>query len=210
MAFLKELASKSAKLQENEVTHSAVATEESKEQQKEKYQSPVKKCPRCETDILEFEFESHLTNHASEILPWLYLGAQRNACNLKELKERIQITHILNCAIEVECYFPNDFVYKKLDLDDVKTENITDLVDDALQFIVKCKDSEKKGKILVHCAQGISRSSSIVIAYLIKHEKLTYEKALSHVKSIRRIAQPNSGFEEQLRKLEKTWISPTI
>ena len=46
-------------------------------------------CPRlhCTAQVEKDNLESHLTNHCSEILPYLFLGGERNAKNLKELQE---------------------------------------------------------------------------------------------------------------------------
>ena len=57
---------------------------------------------------------------------------------------------------------------------------------------------EEKRVILVHCAAGVSRSSSFVIAYLMRDEKLPYHKAFDKVKAARKWANPNSGFRRQL------------
>lgn len=50
---------------------------------------------------------------------------------------------------------------------------------------------------------GVSRSVSLVIAYLIKHKSMSYEGAYSHVKARRKIIHPNDGFIEQLKKFER-------
>ena len=43
------------------------------------------------------------------------MGDKEVACDLKLLKS-INITHILVCGREFECFYPNQFKYKKLDL----------------------------------------------------------------------------------------------
>jgi len=55
---------------------------------------------------------------------------------------------------------------------------------------------------MVHCLAGVSRSVSLVLAYLIKHKGLTYNKAYDYVKAKRKIIHPNDGFIEALKKLE--------
>lgn len=46
---------------------------------------------------------------------------------------------------------------------------------------------------------GVSRSATIVIAYLIRKYKCSYEKAYKKVKDRRQIVKPNSGFVMQLK-----------
>ena len=50
---------------------------------------------------------------------------------------------------------------------------------------------------------GISRSPSIVIAYLMYQNKMKFEEAYNFVKNKRKEISPNSGFQEQLKKFEK-------
>jgi len=57
--------------------------------------------------------------------------------------------------------------------------------------------------VLVHCQQGISRSSAVVIAYLMQEKGMTYDDSLALVKSKRRCANPNIGFERTLRALDR-------
>lgn len=58
------------------------------------------------------------------------------------------------------------------------------------------------GNVLVHCAMGLSRSSSLVLAYLMIDENLTLVDAIKAVAANRNIC-PNAGFLEQLRDLDK-------
>ena len=50
---------------------------------------------------------------------------------------------------------------------------------------------------------GISRSSSIICAYLIQKQRMTFENALALVRKNRPQAKPNDGFIIKLKLLEK-------
>ena len=60
-------------------------------------------CPVCEMYLPMGELASHGTAHASKITDNLFLGAERNAHNLKELTVRRNVKRILNVAWEVRC-----------------------------------------------------------------------------------------------------------
>ena len=59
------------------------------------------------------------------------------------------------------------------------------------------------GICLVHCKLGVSRSTTFVIAYLIKYANLTTDEAFAFVKSKRSSIKPNDGFMRQLYMYEK-------
>ncbi|KAI2643985.1 Dual specificity phosphatase 29 [Labeo rohita] len=56
-------------------------------------------------------------------------------------------------------------------------------------------------KVLVHCRQGVSRSSTLFLAYLMIHHDMTVEDAIDRVIRERQI-QPNIGFLNQLTLLD--------
>ena len=56
---------------------------------------------------------------------------------------------------------------------------------------------------MVHCAMGVSRSTSLVLAYLIKHKHLTLKQAYEMVSERRTCVGPNQGFWRQLLEYEK-------
>ena len=53
--------------------------------------------------------------------------------------------------------------------------------------------------------QGISRSASIVIAYLIRSQGMSYDAALSFLKRKRACVKPNAGFAKALMEWEGYW-----
>ncbi|KAE9587785.1 hypothetical protein Lal_00022073 [Lupinus albus] len=137
----------------------------------------------------------------SRIAEYIYLGSETVAKN-HELMSQKGITHVLNCVGFV-CpeYFKSDFVYKTLWLQDSPTEDITSVLYDVFDYFEDVK--EKGGRVLVHCCQGVSRSSSLVIAYLIWSNRQSFEDAFQFVKSARGVTNPNMGFAYQLLQCQK-------
>lgn len=58
------------------------------------------------------------------------------------------------------------------------------------------------GKVLVHCAQGVSRSASFVVGYLMKENKWSYAEANSFLQK-RRSVVDTKKFADQLDLWEK-------
>lgn len=65
-----------------------------------------------------------------------------------------------------------------------------------------CFSSSCPARVLVHCAVGVSRSASLVLAYLMIHHGFTLLQAINKVKE-RRWIFPNRGFLKQLQALER-------
>ena len=61
----------------------------------------------------------------------------------------------------------------------------------------------KNGHVLVNCQMGISRSVSLVIAYLIRYHNMTFYDAKNYVQRYRPCANPNLAFCGMLLKFEK-------
>ena len=55
----------------------------------------------------------------------------------------------------------------------------------------------------MHCVQGISRSATMIIAYMILTEGITYNQGYKRVKDRRACANPNLKFIQQLMWFEK-------
>ena len=142
----------------------------------------------------------YYSKHLSEIIPnFLYISSY-NATKNKALLEKNKITHIINCAADFcENVFEseNKYTYLSFYLKDHVLENIECIFYECIKFIDNVK--EKGGRVLVHCIQGISRSVTLVMAYLIYKNKITYDKAFNIVQSKREISSPNFGFSIQLQ-----------
>ena len=136
----------------------------------------------------------------SFILENLFLGDIVDAKNLKFLKQN-RITHILIVADEFEPFYPKTFVYLHIEAKDSESFQLNkyfDMMSDFIHFSIK-----KGGSVFVHCAMGVSRSPTCIIAYLIKYHKMSSLKAQKFVEMKRSIISPNEGFLIQLQEYEK-------
>ena len=139
-------------------------------------------------------------NAPIEIIPHLYLGSIGSASNLKEL-QNCKITHIVCCARGIKNFFPNNFKYLNLDLLDSETVDIKKYFEESGKFINEA--IKNNGNVLVHCHAGVSRSSTILIAYVMKYQGMKLDKVLELLRSKREKVNPNEGFIKQLKEYEK-------
>ncbi len=78
-------------------------------------------------------------------------------------------------------------------------EKMKNIIDEVLP---KIHQSIESGKTVgVHCYAGISRSATIVVAYLMKYENYKFEEAIQCVFEARPIIRPNIGFLKLLKEL---------
>ena len=160
-----------------------------------------RECELCHIFVEAYLYRTHHMNHPTQILKFLYLGNYKHSSDNKELK-KLKINYILNCAIECHNYnLPKNVKELHLKVKDIDTFEILYYFDIANEFISKCK--LMGGICLVHCKLGVSRSTTFVIAYLMKYANLTTDEAFEFVKNKRSSIKPNDGFMRQLRMYEK-------
>ncbi|KAJ7055921.1 protein-tyrosine phosphatase-like protein [Mycena amicta] len=168
--------------------------------------------------IQDLDYDYQLAEMTS-ILPGLFLGSERNARDGPALC-RNRITHILSVMpTPPEVQFPDHIVLasdgeqegvtareqyqpKRLMVPvmDVAEEELFPYFSQTTAFIDDARNSPQPGAVLVHCQMGVSRSPTVVAAYLMSTNPSTptLTSALAFLESKRCIVWPNWGFREQL------------
>ena len=98
------------------------------------------------------------------IIPSLFLGDMSAAYN-KHLLKKHAITHILTVASGIHPRFPQFFQYKLVNVLDAPFVNLKQHFQECIGFIKEAVSNG--GSVLVHCYAGVSRSATIIIAYLM-------------------------------------------
>jgi len=140
------------------------------------------------------------TSIPAEVVPKVFLGGLDSATNMA-LLQHLRITHIILAIGSMQPHFPKSFSYLALyDAKDSANFDFSIYFDECAQFIESARAGG--GGVLIHCRAGISRSPTLVIAYLMKMHRMRYEQALKLVLAKRSQALPNNGFREQLMQYE--------
>lgn len=127
----------------------------------------------------------------------LFLGSQDGVD--EETLSAHKITAVLSVGIECPLALPGDVLGKFIPCLDLPEQDFSSVLEESIEFIRSCTKSGRP--VLVHCNAGVSRSSSVVIGYLIKECHMTFEEAFRAVKFKRPSIQPNTGFMRFLRAL---------
>ncbi|CAJ0575523.1 unnamed protein product, partial [Mesorhabditis spiculigera] len=136
----------------------------------------------------------------SEIVPGLMICGV-SALDAETMK-RHKVTHIINATTEVPSLRSlGDIQRTKLWIEDTPQTYIyphLELQSDQIRAII-----EDGGRVLVHCVAGVSRSASIVLAYLTKYHCRSLRDAYHLMKMKRPLVRPNLGFWRQLIAFEQ-------
>lgn len=129
----------------------------------------------------------------------LFLGDYRAAMDKKLLKEK-NVKTVVTVAAGLAIHHPSNIKNVVYPVWDMVNFDISKYFSKGYEAI---ENGLKEGSVLVHCAAGISRSASMVIAYLMKKNGMKFEEVFREVRSRRRVICPNQGFIVQLKKFDK-------
>jgi len=167
-------------------------------------QPPVEESlPTVET-VAEVSSQTHCyLENCDWIIPNLYLGGMEAAQDCQSLAAQ-GIQSVVCCSRDLE-YPDSKFVpgleYLRVDVEDVGKEPIGLFFPEATEFIHK--QLVQGRPVLVHCKAGVSRSASVLLAYLIEYCEYSLNDAFLLTIRLRPTITPNPGFMDQLIKYEK-------
>ncbi|OXA62139.1 Dual specificity protein phosphatase 12 [Folsomia candida] len=124
------------------------------------------------------------------------------ACDIHLLK-KYRISHILtidSCPLPSKIQDLPQVTTKFLKVSDMPREDILQYFDDTNEFIDSALRLKKR--VLVHCYYGVSRSATLVLAYLMQKYRLSLEEAQNRLEQRRSVVGPNYGFLSQLKLYE--------
>lgn len=131
------------------------------------------------------------------VIPNLWIGDYESASDYNLLTS-YAITHIISLYRTPK--FPNYFEYMCITIEDIECADIAQyftqtnaFIDNGLQYGFG---------VLVHCAAGVSRSATIVLAYMMHKLKLNCADAFKILQHDRSCVCPNKGFMIQLNANE--------
>lgn len=177
-------------------------------------------------------FEGHFP---SRILPYLYLGNLNHASNALMLKE-IGITHVVSLGESAlapptppsfsfsktfnseQANVPQNSLWLEERLGNISVLDVKNFGDDGIdsiqphfeEAIAFIADAQRRGgKVLVHCKVGVSRSASIVIAYLMSELGLDLASSylLTRSRRLNILIQPNLPFMAALHAFEGSLLA---
>mmetsp|Transcript_17494 Transcript_17494/g.25537 ORF Transcript_17494/g.25537 Transcript_17494/m.25537 type:complete len:226 (-) Transcript_17494:316-993(-) len=136
----------------------------------------------------------------SNILPGLWLGG----CDILEQPHWFQENNITH-TVSICHVAPGDAIPLQgkmhINLPDVPTTNLRPYMEDVVTFIHKARVAG--GQVYVHCAAGISRSTTMTCAYIMAACSLPLRTTLQYVTLRRSCVCPNQGFRQQLNQWEQ-------
>ena len=133
----------------------------------------------------------------------IYLGSIASAQDLSQLRAA-RITHVVDLTVhgfDAAKTRHNGIKYLHVNVKDQPGAELSPHFRKASEFIHAAHAGG--GRVLVHCLHGKSRSSAVVIAYLLINHAMSLADAYALCKRRRHQVAPNVGFMQQLSDLEQ-------
>jgi protein-tyrosine phosphatase len=142
--------------------------------------------------VASFLVMARVYEHSNEVIDGIYVGDWKSVHELKNIVKAV-----------VNARRQSDDDIQSLDMlhipiDDTESSNISAYFEASNAFIDR--HVRRNEKVLVHCFAGMSRSVTLLAAYIMWKHHVNDHEALRIIKERRSIIKPNPGFLRQLRE----------
>ncbi|XP_051991011.1 dual specificity phosphatase 28 [Xyrauchen texanus] len=129
----------------------------------------------------------------------LLISNARSACN-DALIQKEAVTLCINVSKQQP--FPS------IRVSTLRVPVYDDPNEDLYKYFDRCahaitSEAKRGGRTVVYCKNGRSRSATVCVAYLMRHQGLSLTDAFQVVKTARSVVEPNPGFWTQLERYEQ-------
>ena len=151
------------------------------------------------------DYNCVLDGNSESQIGYLWLGNYTPSRDIDFLKKN-GINYVLTALPQSMAgrpeYKDHNINHMIADLQDQPGCKINVYFEKAYEFI---ENALQNGNCLVHCGAGVSRSTTMALAWWIKKHGSKLDEGLALFKKRRPICNPNTGFMAQLRGWEKMW-----
>ena len=145
--------------------------------------------------FISSEFEA-----ASPVIKGVFIGGANAATN-RHLLKSYGVTHVLTVAKDITPKYVNDFKYMVILADDIQKASLKEHFNDTTNFIKEALESN--GGCIVHCMAGVSRSATIMTAFIMQHQQIRLRHAFRFLGKCRPQVNPNQTFRSELQQFDK-------
>eukprot|EP00743_Colponemidia_sp_Colp-15_P011223 GILK01012486.1.p1 GENE.GILK01012486.1~~GILK01012486.1.p1 ORF type:complete len:380 (+),score=51.96 GILK01012486.1:42-1142(+) len=152
------------------------------------------------TDGLDMTHAGYHSVYPSLVIPdFLYLGEMVHAKD-GEILEELRITHVLSVGYYPSIVQMDNVVSQGISIQDNGKESILLQLTACVEFIEAARKAN--GRVLVHCRMGVSRSPTVVLAYLMYTLRRPLKDLLFYLQVRRRQISPTAIFLNDLLNFE--------
>jgi len=155
--------------------------------------------------VIRFTYEQLLSQAwFSLIEPRLWLGGAPSYQRDYEAIRRLEITAVLDTRAErvsdLAFYDSHDITHRKFPVPDVTVPD-AGVLTEAVAWI---EDQLADGRtVLIHCAKGRGRSATVLAAYLMKTEGMSFDAVRDLMRSRRALVK----LEDRHRRVLESWVA---
>ena len=155
-----------------------------------------------------YPLKSTIRDYPRHVIDHIYLSGKDGASFNNLSKYKIDVVIRIGFFDEML----DNCEYHSYPLEDASHERIESIFEETSNILHQCHLHNKR--VLVHCHAGVSRSSTIILYYMMKYLNYSLKDAFDVCFKKRPIVRPNEGFAKTLQEFEvrmnKTLKQPTI